>query len=127
MTLRRVKLQPSTVATVELGDPNGPIPVIEIDDSSGSVYISGQQQVGTPGGADTQVQFNDGGTIAGNSAFTFNKATSQTTFGGPVILATHTPSSASDTGVAGQLAWDANFIYVCVTTNTWKRVAISTW
>ena len=38
-----------------------------------------------------------------------------------------TPSSASDVGAAGQLAWDSNYIYVCVATDTWKRVAISTW
>ncbi len=38
-----------------------------------------------------------------------------------------TPSSASDTGSAGQIAWDPNYIYVCVATDTWKRVAIGTW
>ena len=38
-----------------------------------------------------------------------------------------TPSSASDTGVAGSIAWDASYIYVCSATNTWLRVAIATW
>jgi hypothetical protein len=38
-----------------------------------------------------------------------------------------TPASASATGTAGTIVWDANFIYVCVATDTWKRVAISTW
>ena len=38
-----------------------------------------------------------------------------------------TPSSASDTGTTGQIAWDADYIYVCTATNTWKRVAIATW
>lgn len=28
-------------------------------------------------------------------------------------------------GSAGQVAWDGNYIYVCVATNTWKRVALS--
>jgi len=37
------------------------------------------------------------------------------------------PSSASDTGTAGDIAWDADYIYVCTATDTWKRVAISTW
>ena len=37
------------------------------------------------------------------------------------------PSSASDTGTRGTITWDSNYIYVCVATNTWKRVAISTW
>lgn len=44
-----------------------------------------------------------------------------------LVVVTHTPSSASDTGAAGQIAWDADYIYVCTATDTWKRVAISTW
>lgn len=37
------------------------------------------------------------------------------------------PSSASDTGTAGELAWDSGFLYICTATNTWKRVAVATW
>lgn len=43
------------------------------------------------------------------------------------IRTASTPSSASDFGIAGEIRWDANYIYVCVATDTWKRVAISTW
>ena len=45
----------------------------------------------------------------------------------PVTPIEHTPSSASDTGTQGQIAWDANYLYVCTATDTWKRVALSTW
>lgn len=38
-----------------------------------------------------------------------------------------TPASASHAGNAGEICWDADFIYVCTATNTWKRVAIATW
>jgi len=38
-----------------------------------------------------------------------------------------TPATASATGTTGEIAWDTNYLYVCVTTNTWKRVAIATW
>lgn len=38
-----------------------------------------------------------------------------------------TPASAAAAGAAGQVAWDAGFIYVCVATNTWVRVATATW
>lgn len=38
-----------------------------------------------------------------------------------------TPASAGADGEQGQIAWDTNYIYICVATNTWKRVAISTW
>jgi len=38
-----------------------------------------------------------------------------------------TPSSASDTGQAGQICWDTDYLYVCVASNTWKRIALSSW
>jgi len=37
------------------------------------------------------------------------------------------PSSSGDTGTAGEIRYDADYIYVCTATDTWKRVAISTW
>jgi hypothetical protein len=33
--------------------------------------------------------------------------------------------ASGDTGTAGQITWDANYIYVCVATNTWKRAALT--
>ncbi len=42
-------------------------------------------------------------------------------------IAEGTPASATSSGAAGTIAWDANYIYICVATSTWKRVAISTW
>ena len=38
-----------------------------------------------------------------------------------------TPASAAATGNAGDICWDASYIYVCTATNTWKRSAIATW
>jgi hypothetical protein len=38
-----------------------------------------------------------------------------------------TPASGTATGNAGDVCWDASYIYVCVATNTWKRSAIATW
>lgn len=38
-----------------------------------------------------------------------------------------TPSSASDTGNQGDIAWDSDYIYICTATNTWKRAALATW
>jgi len=38
-----------------------------------------------------------------------------------------TPASATATGTQGTVVWDASYIYVCIATNTWKRVAITTW
>jgi len=37
------------------------------------------------------------------------------------------PSSAIDTGTTGEIRYDANYMYVCTATNTWKRSALTTW
>ncbi len=36
------------------------------------------------------------------------------------------PTSSSSEGDQGTILADSSFIYVCVSTNTWRRVAIST-
>jgi hypothetical protein len=46
-------------------------------------------------------------------------------FYGNLIIKTATPIGPTAVGVAGQIAVDTNYIYVCTATNTWKRVAIT--
>jgi hypothetical protein len=50
-------------------------------------------------------------------------------FGGDtlVVSTARTPGSATATGVTGSVCWDANYVYVCVAPNTWKRAALATW
>lgn len=43
------------------------------------------------------------------------------------LISDTVPASASATGVAGTICADANYIYICTATNTWKRAALSTW
>lgn len=38
-----------------------------------------------------------------------------------------TPASATAAGVQGDIAWDANYIYVCVASNQWKRSPLASW
>ncbi len=38
-----------------------------------------------------------------------------------------TPGTATSTGVAGQISYDATHIYVCIATNTWVRATLATW
>lgn len=38
---------------------------------------------------------------------------------------TPTTKTATSPGVAGQICWDANYIYVCTAANTWKRSALT--
>ena len=54
---------------------------------------------GSPGGSDTQVQFNDGGSFAGNAGLTFNKTAGSLTVAGdvsgsPIMLVDNDQSSA---------------------------------
>lgn len=37
------------------------------------------------------------------------------------------PASTAADGQPGEIAYDADYFYVCVSTNVWKRVAVSTW
>jgi hypothetical protein len=37
------------------------------------------------------------------------------------------PASSTATGKVNQLAADANYLYICVSENTWKRIALSSW
>jgi hypothetical protein len=37
------------------------------------------------------------------------------------------PSTTASTGVSGQFAFDANYLYVCTAANTWRRTGLSAW
>jgi len=37
------------------------------------------------------------------------------------------PAATGSDGTAGTITYDATHIYICVSTNTWKRVAIAVW
>ena len=73
------------------------------------------------GKIDLQVQSD--GTLTSMAAIT----AANVTLGARPIIPTHTPASATAAGTAGEIAWDASYIYVCTATNTWKRAALSTW
>jgi hypothetical protein len=51
----------------------------------------------------------------------FPDSTSQTTAFQKVTA----PTSSTSTGTVGQIAWDNSYIYICVSTNLWKRVALN--
>jgi predicted RecA/RadA family phage recombinase len=44
-----------------------------------------------------------------------------------LIVPSDAPAAANSTGKAGTIAWENGFLYVCVATDTWQRVAIATW
>jgi hypothetical protein len=82
---------------------------------------------GTPGGSDTQVQFNDGGAFGGASAITYNKTTSVTTFGGVVLTTAGSvtaPAIAASTDTNTGLYWSAADELSIATGGT-QRIAIT--
>ena len=46
---------------------------------------------------------------------------------GNILLPSGTPQSTGDIGIKGSLTWDTGYLYLCIDTNSWKRVALSTW
>ena len=50
-----------------------------------------------------------------------------TSITGPHNLQGTAPATASSTGTAGDIRYDADYIYICTATDTWKRSAIATW
>lgn len=92
-------------------------------------------------GTDFQIlRYNDSGNILGASPLFIERKTGNVGLSttGPTkaldingngirIRTSSTPASASAAGNAGEMSWDANYIYVCTATNTWKRSALTTW
>ena len=91
-----------------------------------SLPSTGMLVYGSAGGVRIATWWNGGGLSVGSVSAATNP-------GDGVVLAdflrlnSFTPASAAASGVADTIARDANFIYVCTATNTWKRVAIATW
>ena len=38
-----------------------------------------------------------------------------------------TPATASSAGTKGDIKYDADYLYVCTDTDTWKRATLTTW
>ncbi len=104
-------------------------------DTWSNITINGMRlQADTATGGVSVYKNNAGGVldstvaIANNTDYSGNNPAQGGIFGKSVrVPSSNTPSSATATGVQGDICWDANFVYICTTTNTWKRVAIGSW
>lgn len=77
-----------------------------------------------------------GNLVASESDFTYDTGTNTLNVGvlkttgaievGSLFKSAITTQTGTSTGTPGQICWDANYIYVCTSTNVWKRVALST-
>lgn len=64
---------------------------------------------------------------AADSAYAQLNSGTFTTSGSLIVTNPQTPASASAAGTVGTIAWDSTYFYVCIATNTWRRVAHATW
>jgi hypothetical protein len=98
--------------------------------SSSELRLLSTLQLGwsTSGGTAYGVEADIGLTRSGaNTLKVTDGSTGDGTISGQHRLVGTAPASATATGTAGDIRYDADYIYVCTATNTWKRTAISTW
>ena len=46
---------------------------------------------------------------------------------GLILSNSNTPESPTSPGTKGQIAWDADYMYVCISNGTWRRTALTSW
>jgi hypothetical protein len=76
-----------------------------------------------------------GNLVSSESDFTYNASTNTLTVGklvtigaievGSLFKSAMTTKTGASTGTQGQICWDADYIYVCTSTDVWKRIALS--
>jgi len=123
--------KPASYATegVYFGQTGGAskIDIVSNNDSSINFMHTGSA---TP---DAILQYNIGGgnlfiRVGGTPVQNITANANVTFYSGVINLASqNTPANASAVGTTGNICHDADYIYVCTATNTWKRVAIATW
>jgi hypothetical protein len=77
------------------------------------------------GGGRVEVAVNNGQVLDGYSGNQSGKTWSIDSASGMYMEKLTTPASSSAPCTAGQFTDDANYHYVCVAANTWKRVALN--
>jgi hypothetical protein len=114
--------------------PSTPSGVIYGTDTIEGYNLSGSVSTITVGTGITRLHFQFNSTDCGTTIEIVPvdrpRVSTQIADGTPVIatsIASTPPSSSSSTGSAGQIAFDANYIYVCVSPDTWKRSPTATW
>ena len=91
-------------------------------DNGGNVQVIATKGAGTIGGSNTQIQYNNNGTLAGNAAMTFNSGTNVTT------LTTLNLSNAlgATYGGTAQSAYAQGDVLYASATNTLSKLGIGT-
>jgi hypothetical protein len=74
------------------------------------------------------IQFLVGGTTKVSFTPTNAEFATNVSIAGSLTIASPTvPTATNSTGVKGQIAFTNNFLYICISNNTWRRVQLGTW
>lgn len=73
------------------------------------------------------INVSSNGTINAVSISTSNLTANIQTLNTLIVNSAAAPASVSSTGLRGEVRWDADYVYVCVANNSWKRAALTTW
>jgi hypothetical protein len=79
------------------------------------------------GGANGEFRINADGSLALTFDSSQNADFTGQVYAPTLRIGVGAPSSSTATGTAGQIKYDAFYIYVCIATNTWKRASLSSW
>jgi hypothetical protein len=90
------------------------VPGLSQDDHPSLIVLSNTKSISSTTGA---VVIGGGLGVAGNINIGGNLTVSNI----------YVPTANNSVGTAGQIAWDGDYVYICIATNTWKRANISTW
>jgi hypothetical protein len=144
ITSARGNLQTGTYTPVSGGDYLGYVNAVTLTgNGSGNAF----QQVSSINfyATGSNVTYGLGGNIAFYTGKDGDVATTHTTyqaigiendqstrvFGNLLVAAStsasqssYKPASSSAAGVPGQMAWDSTYLYICVSSNSWRRVAL---
>ena len=80
---------------------------------------SGTTLLNAPTGQPVYIQINNS-TVA-----SFTSALPIAAHGDSIRIITSQSPASGGTGIQGEIAWDAGYLYVCTATNTWERVALT--
>uniref|UniRef100_A0A6M3IR49 Putative tail protein n=1 Tax=viral metagenome TaxID=1070528 RepID=A0A6M3IR49_9ZZZZ len=86
---------------------------------SGAFYVNNQDRTNTAGDKSLSLIYGVMAATAAAQKLTINALLN--------LSVSKTPASAAAAGTAGDIAWDASYIYVCTATDTWERAGIATW
>ena len=95
------------------------------DKTGADITIASGRGTGTGSGGEILFQMSDANSVAGVQLNPLDTKMKINTDGFLVLPNTHTPAGSWEHGETGQIAWDANYIYVWTDPNTPKRAAIS--